>query len=62
MPMKVDTSVVKVTKTDIEGVLYAIDILEDQLLGGSQDPATLTNQKRLKRLLVTLEQLIRTAS
>jgi hypothetical protein len=47
---------VKFTKADIEGVEYAIDLLEDQLQGGSQDRSTFTNQLRLKRLLDKLKK------
>ena len=50
-------SQVKFTKADINGVKYAIDILHDQIGGGSLERATVTNINRLKRLLIKLQSV-----
>lgn len=42
---------IKFTETDVKAVEYARDILVDQMEGGSEDPRTELNLKRLECLL-----------
>lgn len=47
---------IRFTDTDLKAVEYAIDILNDQMEGGSEDPKTELNRQRLVRLLDKLKR------